>query len=176
MTELAKREHPGTNSSASAPVIGALLADLTVAQQKIEALAQAIPVDRYGWRPVEGVRSVAEVLKHVAANNYLLPAMAGAAVPPATGIEPDRMESVRAYEARTLSKEEAIAELRVSFRHLEQTMRTLDEARLSEPIQAFGHTMPALNLWVLTATHLHENLGQLIVYARSNRLVPSWSS
>jgi hypothetical protein len=176
MTELAQREHLDTRPSAPPPAIVALLVDLSVAQQKFEALAQAIPAERYGWRPVDGVRSVAEVLKHVAANNYFLPAAAGASVPPATGIQPHSMESVRAYEARPLSKEEAIAELRDSFAHLERAMRALDEPRLDEPIQAFGHTMPALNLWVLTMTHLHENLGQLVAYARSNRVVPSWSS
>jgi hypothetical protein len=35
--------------------------------------------------------------------------------------------------------------------------------------------MAGLELWVLTTTHLHEHLGQLIAYARSNGVVPPWS-
>jgi hypothetical protein len=32
-----------------------------------------------------------------------------------------------------------------------------------------------LELWLLTTTHIHEHLGQLIAYARSNDVVPPWS-
>jgi hypothetical protein len=31
------------------------------------------------------------------------------------------------------------------------------------------------SLWISTATHLHEHLGQLIAYARSNKITPPWS-
>jgi hypothetical protein len=30
-------------------------------------------------------------------------------------------------------------------------------------------------MWILTVGHLHEHLGQLIAYARSNNVVPPWS-
>jgi hypothetical protein len=30
-------------------------------------------------------------------------------------------------------------------------------------------------LWISTTTHLHEHLGQLIAYARSNNVTPPWS-
>lgn len=30
-------------------------------------------------------------------------------------------------------------------------------------------------VWVLTASHLHEHLGQQIAYARMNGIVPPWS-
>jgi hypothetical protein len=35
--------------------------------------------------------------------------------------------------------------------------------------------MSKQRLWIATATHLHEHLGQLIAYARSNRITPPWS-
>jgi uncharacterized damage-inducible protein DinB len=175
MTEPAQLEHTDREQTVTPAAIRALLADIAVARQKFESLAQAIAAEWYDWRPVEGVRSVAEVLKHVAAHNYFLPALTGAAAPAATGIDAGSVESVRAYEARSLSQEETIAELHASFMHLERTMRALDEARLSEPVQVFGQSMPALDLLVLTTSHLHENLGLLIGYARSNRVVPSWS-
>jgi hypothetical protein len=34
------------------------------------SLAEAIPADKYGWRPEPGVRSVSEVLMHIAQSNY----------------------------------------------------------------------------------------------------------
>ena len=48
---------------------------------KFVALAEAIPADRYTWRPGEGVRSIGEVLTHVADGNYSFMAMAGVPYP-----------------------------------------------------------------------------------------------
>jgi len=39
----------------------------------------------------------------------------------------------------------------------------------------FGQTVTRQKLWVLTATHLHEHLGQAIAYDRTNGVVPPWS-
>ena len=43
------------------------------------------------------------------------------------------------------------------------------------PLQAFGQTRTHRSLWLSTTTHLHEHLGQLIAYARSNKVTPPWS-
>jgi drug/metabolite transporter (DMT)-like permease len=41
---------------------------------------------------------------------------------------------------------------------------------------AAGLPLVILGLWLtLSATHLHEHLGQQIAYARSNGVVPPWS-
>ena len=42
------------------------IADLDTLHAKFVALVNAIPEDKYGWRPAPGVRSVSEVLMHVA--------------------------------------------------------------------------------------------------------------
>jgi hypothetical protein len=41
----------------------------------------------------------------------------------------------------------------------------------------FGPKRPTTvrRAWVGATTHLHEHLGQLIAYARSNKIVPPWS-
>ena len=46
--------------------------DISESQEKIISLAEAIPADKYSWRPEEGVRSVSEVLMHIAGSNYFL--------------------------------------------------------------------------------------------------------
>ena len=45
-------------------------ADLDTLHQKFLGLAQAFPQDRYTWRPMEGVRSVSEVLMLAAFEGY----------------------------------------------------------------------------------------------------------
>jgi hypothetical protein len=54
-------------------------------------------------------------------------------------------------------------------------MGAADDAALARKMSVFGSEMSGTDLWVLTATHLHEHLGQLIAYARSNNVVPPWS-
>ena len=40
-----------------------------MAGRQIIALAEAIPAEKYAWRPGPGVRSVSEVLMHTASGN-----------------------------------------------------------------------------------------------------------
>ncbi|MGH7500574.1 MAG: DinB family protein [Longimicrobiales bacterium] len=152
-----------------------LLGAVETVEQKLVGLAEAIPADKYGWRPGEGVRSVGEVVMHVAADNYLLPAMAGTAAPAATGIKADDYSSVQKYEQTVPAKDAAIAAMKESFAHLRQAMAAVPEDRLGESVSMFGQQSSLLGLWVLTTTHLHEHLGQMIAYARSNSIVPPWS-
>src|SRR5438309_3224316 len=44
--------------------------EFKMAGRQIIAVAEAIPADKYGWRPGPGVRSVSEVLMHTASGNY----------------------------------------------------------------------------------------------------------
>jgi uncharacterized damage-inducible protein DinB len=161
---------------AAAPSITSdLMGDIAQAERKIMALAKAIPADKWDWRPAPGTRSIGEVLKHVAADNYLLPAAVGSAPDAATGIKGDDYKTAEAYEKRTMDHATTIAELEKSFAHLRGTLQGTTEARLAESIPLFGRQVTVQRTWILTATHLHEHLGQLIAYARSNGVVPPWS-
>jgi uncharacterized damage-inducible protein DinB len=143
-------------------------------QEKLIGLANAIPESAYGWRPGPGVRSVAEVLIHVAADNYFIPIAMGRPAPASSGIT-DAYTTVQAFEARQMTKAQIIAELTASFQHLHQAMNLTTDANLGETIKFFGQDWTRLRAMVLTVTHLHEHLGQGIAYARSNNVVPPWS-
>jgi uncharacterized damage-inducible protein DinB len=54
-------------------------------------------------------------------------------------------------------------------------MSDTPDARLDEKIDLFGTSTTVRGLWILTTTHMHEHLGQLVAYARSNGIVPPWS-
>ena len=49
--------------------------------QQLIALAEAIPADRYSWRPGPGVRSTSEVFIHIAAGNFWLLSITGPPMP-----------------------------------------------------------------------------------------------
>src|SRR5688572_32676252 len=53
------------------------LAELSVAEDHLVHLAEAIPADKYTWRPAAGVRSFSEVFLHIAGSNFNLPRTLG---------------------------------------------------------------------------------------------------
>jgi uncharacterized damage-inducible protein DinB len=152
-----------------------LLRDVSEVQEKLVGLANAMPEANYGWRPGQGVRSVGEVFQHIAADNYLLPAMLGTAPPASTGIKADNYKTVQDYETRKADRAAIIADLETSFAHLKKTMGDTPAAKLGDEVSFFGQKMTLQQVWILTTTHLHEHLGQAIAYARSNGIVPPWS-
>lgn len=162
-------------ASAQAPagVIGELQRDLDQVEKKVLGLARAIPESAYAWRPAEGVRSTGEVLQHIAADNYFLPVLAGIPAPAETGITKD-YKTAQAFEQKALTRDAAIAEVEKSFAFLRKALSTA-EGKLDVPIDMFGQKTTTRGLWIGTVTHLHEHLGQLIAYARSNKVIPPWS-
>lgn len=159
-------------AAAPSGVMADLGADVKEARDKIVGLAKAMPDAAYDWRPGPGARSTKEVLAHIAADNYFIPTGAGAAAPGETGIGDD-FKTVEAFEKRARTRAELIAELEKSFGFLEQQMAAATPASLPTPSK--WPKMTKQRLWIATATHLHEHLGQLIAYARANKVVPPWS-
>lgn len=148
--------------------------DVGDTQKKFIDLAQAIPESAYGWRPT-GARSIGEVLLHIASDNYFIPAAMGKPIPAATGISATDYKTLEAFEKRKLSKAQIIAELDASYKHLHNAMTLTTDANLTENIKFFGQEWTRQRAMVSTVTHMHEHLGQLIAYARSNNVTPPWS-
>jgi uncharacterized damage-inducible protein DinB len=149
--------------------------DVADVESKINSLAKALPPAAFEWRPGKGVRSTGEVFAHVAADNYFLPAALGTPAPAETGINAKDYKTAEAFEKRSMTREQVITEVQKSFAFLKKSMASVKDAQLSEPVEAFGQKMTKRSLWVSTVTHLHEHLGQLIAYARSNNVTPPWS-
>lgn len=150
---------------APAGVQGEMLNWFDDAANKIVQLAEAIPAEKYAWRPADGVRSVAEVIGHVSGGNYFLMGMAGAQAPAGT---PRNLEQITA-------KAEAIRALQQSIEHVRTSMRAMTAADLDAPATIFGRQSTKRDACLLVVVHAHEHLGQLIAYARSNGVTPPWS-
>ena len=155
-------------------LMGDLLKDLADLEKKVMDLAKAMPEPAYQWRPGTGVRSTGEVLQHIAADNYFLPALMDIAPPKETGITKE-YKTAAAFEKRPMPRDAVMAELAKSFAFLRTSMNSTTDAQLDTTIDMFGRKNTVRGLWIATATHLHEHLGQLIAYARSNKVVPPWS-
>jgi DinB family protein len=148
----------------------AFVADLDAMHQKFLGLAQAFPQDKYTWRPMDGVRSVSEVLMLAAFEGYrFIPTSFGA-----KGAElgtPDEMNKLRTLSDKT----QVIEHLNKGFAHAKKELEALDAATLTGKRKVMGQDRSAAEVALFVGGDLHEHLGQLIAYARTNRIVPPWS-
>ena len=153
-----------------------LLTDIGQVERKMVALARAIPDEKFGWRPGTGVRSVSEVVMHIASDNHFFPAALGFPAEASTGVKGDDFDTAVAFEKRTVTKAQAIAELEKSFAFLKHSLGTTTPDQLSKEVRLFGQPFTNQAAWLMATTHLHEHLGQLIAYARTNNVKPPWGS
>jgi len=144
---------------------GDLLTNFDGTQKKIVSLAEAIPAEKYTWRPADGVRSISEVFMHIAGANYMIPAAIGAK-PPA-GLSRDMEKTVT-------EKAKVIEQLKQSFAHTRKALEAVDDQ--SKPTKLFGQESTYGGAELVIVTHLHEHLGQAIAYARMNKVTPPWSA
>lgn len=145
--------------------------DLRTVADKYVSLARAMPASDYDWRPADGVRSVSQVFMHVAAANLGLPGMLMGVAPP-EGYDQAWMGAAE----QITDREEVVRHLRTSFDHLIAVVEGLDDADLRRPVNVFGRDTNWMGAAMLLQTHTHEHLGQAIAYARTNGIVPPWSS
>jgi len=143
------------------------IVELKAARDEIVSLAQAMPQEKYTWRPADGVRSVSEVYLHVAAGNFGLMAVAGA--PPYPGFK------FQGFEKSTTDKTKIIDLLNQSYDYAEKSIGDMSDADMSKPLNFQGFNTVGAVIFHLVA-HDHEHLGQSIAYARMNGVVPPWTA
>ncbi len=135
--------------------------------EKIAGLGEAIPEDKYDWRPDEGIRSVKESMMHVAAANFFLASRLGADMP--EGLDP------RTLETSIEGKEAALKVLMQSFDHVRMTIKGMTHDDLATEVDVFGTPGNKMRVMMIIGEHMAEHQGQLIAYARMNGVVPPWS-
>ncbi len=156
-----------SKSTPGASFKSAFFAQLNDVEKKIVDLADAVPAEKYAWRPMEGVRSVSEVYMHIAGANYLLPTFIGAKMP--EGIDRDA-------EKKVTEKAKVVESLKKSFVYIRKVVDDTPEADLTKPAKFFGQETTVMGVIMNAALHMHEHLGQSIAYARMNQVVPPWTA
>ncbi len=147
------------------------VADIETMKDKFIGLAQEFDESQYDWRPMEGVRSVSDVFALIIAECHVFPAAWGHE-PPAGAASGFGAEIRR---AGALSRTEIISELGSAFDHLIGVVRGMDNTERVAGSDYFGRPMQIDANIVISMGDMHEHLGQLIAYARTNHVVPPWS-
>lgn len=159
---------PAKAAAAEVSVRGEILRQIDAARDKLVALAEATPADKFTWRPNDKVRTIGEVYAHVAGGNYFIPTL--------WGVKPPEGVDMRGLEKQGSDKAKTIDALKKSFEHVHKVVDATTDADLHKSVKLFDHDGTVLEGLMIVASHGHEHLGQSIAYARSVGIVPPWSA
>ena len=165
---LTAQDKPATTPTS--PTAGArmeFLDEVSYYEQRFARLAEAIPAEKYTWRPAEGVRSVGEVYMHVAAANYNFARMLGTPVP--AGVD------TKALMALSTDKAKVVQTLKDSFAHFRAAVFAIKDSDLDKEIKSPRGQSTIRGSFFLISGHYGEHLGQSIAYARQLGIVPPWT-
>ncbi len=135
--------------------------------RQLVALAEAIPADKYSWRPAPGVRSASEVFMHIALANFWLLSITGPPMPP-------DLKSA-GMEKSVTAKPEVIAWLKRSLDAVKSAHAGIQPADLQRKVKVDNREATVDGIYLRIIIHANEHMGQLIAYARVNGIVPPWS-
>jgi len=162
------------------------LYDFAVTCKHLNQLSQAMPADKYSWRPGPGVRSVSEVYVHIASGNFLLLSLTGVKVPaeyfPDVTTDAKGKPDTQAVFKRmgelekTVTQKDAVARmLTSSLDEVRNRFSQLTPAELDRPTDFFGEQTTVRGVYLRIFAHVNEHYGQSVAYARVNGIVPPWS-
>ena len=147
------------------------VADLEQMRDKFLSLAEAFPEEMWDWAPMEGTRSVRDVMVLMVTEGHVFPAMWGADPPMGTasgfGAESARVAA--------MSKADVIGEIERAWNYMIDSCRNMTAADRMADAEWFGQPMNAAGVVGHAVVDMHEHLGQSIAYARMNQIVPPWS-
>jgi peptidylprolyl isomerase len=161
-----------TSPAPPAAAAADILFSLASLESEVMQLAQAVPEEKYSWRPGPGVRTLQQVFLHIAYGNHLILNIA-------EGSEPDDIQKIvdenGKIEQGPISKEKTLKALTETFGEIHAYLDEVRAQALTHDMEFFGQKTTRRGILVWLDTHMGEHLGQAIAYARMNGITPPWS-
>ena len=140
-----------------------MVAGLQRASNDVIDIAEAMPAEKYSYRPTPQQMSFAEIQVHLAneGNDELCGKLTGIAVPQ------------RAKVDTTATKEQLVTRLKETFGFCETALAKLDDSKLSSPIQLFGpNPFSQAAAIMITVGDWADHYSQEANYLRLNGVLP----
>src|SRR5262249_1315722 len=122
--------------------------------RQLIALAETIPAEKYSWRPAPGVRSVSEVIMHVAISNLWLLSVTGPSTP--------KDLTSNALEKSVTSKTDVVQWLQRSLEAVRAGRGGLKPGDLARKVRIEGREATVDGVYLRIIIHANEHMGQLI--------------
>jgi DinB superfamily len=159
-------------------VASAFLRGLQYQEYETRSAAEAMPEEKYTYRPAEGkfksekpefgpaeVRTFAQQVKHVACSNFGFAAELDGKTPP-PGCDKDGPSPAK-------TKKELLIYLRDSFTAIRKSMGATDAKNMFDPIEGpYAGPNTRLGIATVIVWHNADHYGQMTLYLRENNIVP----
>ena len=159
-------------------VSSAFLRGLQYQEYEVRSAAEAMPEEKYGYRPAEGkfksekpafgpaeVRTFAQQVKHVACSNFGFAAELDGQTPPA-GCDKDGPSPAK-------TKKELLIYLRDSFAAIRKSLGAMDAKNMFDPIEGpYAGPNTRLGIATVIVWHNADHYGQMTLYLRESNIVP----
>ncbi len=142
---------------------------LSVAEMEVVSAADAMPDDKYDFRPTQGafsdVRTYGEQFRHIGYVNYMLASLL-------TGEKNPVQDAGKENGPALKTKAEIVKQLKDSFGVLHKALETLNASNEMDIIDMFGMKVPKISAASLALAHPFDHYGQAVVYLRMNNIIP----
>jgi uncharacterized damage-inducible protein DinB len=155
---------PGQSATAAAaanPVSTTVKGQLPRSEKNMVGAAEAMPADKYGYKPAPEMNSFGHLVMHSAqSNNLLCSKLSGMAAP-------------EVKIADTDGKEKLVDALKASFQYCSAALANVDDSKLGEPLVLFGNR-PGTHAAALIALSngWSDHYGAMATYLRLNGILP----
>lgn len=135
----------------------------------IVQLITAIPDDKFSWKSSDDVRSVSEVVAHIAATNYMFGSFLGTAPVPEAGADWQN------FEKTLTTKKQLLKAIEESFAYINDAAAKVSAEDLTTQVELPFGTFTKRSIMNVANSHCAEHKGQFIAYARFMGITPPWS-
>lgn len=143
------------------PFTDAVKAQLAQIEDPIIRTAEKVPEDLYAFKPTPEVRSLGQLIGHIADGNFGICGSASGQKPPMSGVE--KSATTKAALQKALAD---------SFAFCEAGLAAMDDKKGAEIIKTFLGMQPRLGVFAFNNSHVNEHYGNLVTYMRLKGIVP----
>ena len=144
------------------PVSNVLREILPRQQKNLIAAAEAMPADKYAFKPTPAQMSFAHLVVHMTKSNVELCSRAGDMTPPPKSTSVDEAQP----------KDRLVTALKTSFDFCDAALAKADDSHLAEPIDMFGKQAPRVFAYFALTNDWADHYSAAAMYLRLNGLLP----
>ncbi len=152
-------------SAPANPLVASSKALFEIVKSDIVKTAEQVPEAMYSYKPTDGVRTMGQLLAHVADGQYEF-----------CGLAQDGKPQMKGVEKTAKTKADIQQALTAAFGYCESAYASLTDADAPTLMPVFGRKMTKLGIMDFNIAHTFEHYGNLVTYMRMNQLVPPSSA
>jgi uncharacterized damage-inducible protein DinB len=154
---------PTSALAQSNPFTDAAKAQFAQIKNNVIRTAEKVPEDLYAFKPTPEVRSLGQLLAHIADGNFGICGAGSGMKPTMSGIEKSTGGNGKAAIQKALAE---------SFEFCESAWASMDNTKSPEVVKTFLGTQPRFSVLTFNTSHVWEHYGNLVTYMRLKGIVP----